>query len=222
MGQRGGADPQVVGADVFSVIGELRPEVRVDASDRIGDRDGAPAGEEMLNKRASAGAAGSRGAMDAMEEFADRDHADRAVLLAEHALDRGGADTSVEIDQQIGVDQDGHGLSAGLTDSRAARTSAEKSSSGFGALAIRSRNLDADTSWALGGAINATGAPPRVTSISSPAATRLSTTENLRAASVAVIRDTSGAYQINLMRRYERRHPLRKPHPTNINTDPDG
>jgi hypothetical protein len=48
-----------------------------------------------------------------------------------------------------------------------------------------------------GGAITATSAPLRTTRISSPALTRLSSWEKVRAASVAVISTTTTPYQIN-------------------------
>lgn len=64
-------------------------------------------------------------------------------------------------------------------------------------MAISSRNLAAEISLDFGGEITATDAPLRVISISSPSATLLSTSEKLRAASVAVILVTPDAYQIN-------------------------
>jgi hypothetical protein len=89
-----------VGADRFSLSGEFGPQVCVHASDGIGDRKGAKSGEEVLDERTAARAGRSQ---DAMHEL---------------------------IDQQVGIDQDGHGLSAGPIESRAERTSAAKSSSG--------------------------------------------------------------------------------------------
>lgn len=70
---------------------------------------------------------------------------------------------------------------------RWARTSSAKSLSGRGALAISARKRSADRSCALGGPITATEAPLRVNSISSPAATRVNSSEKFRAASVAVM-----------------------------------
>lgn len=71
--------------------------------------------------------------------------------------------------------------------------------SGAGAAAISSRKRSAEITRDTGGEIKATAAPLRVTSISSPFATRLSSSEKLRAASVAVIRVTRAEYQINLI-----------------------
>lgn len=71
---------------------------------------------------------------------------------------------ALELDQQIGVDQEGHGSPGAPTLSRAACTSAAAPAYGE------------------------SGAPLRVTSTTSPEATRLSTSEKLRAASVAVMR----------------------------------
>ncbi len=64
---------------------------------------------------------------------------------------------------------------------------------------MSSLNRSAEISVDLGAEITATAAPLRVTSISSPLATRLRTSEKLRAASVAVIRVTHKEYQINLI-----------------------
>src|ERR1700751_3570167 len=129
--------------------------------------------------------------MNPVQQLTDCNHADRAVLLAKNPLDLRTADTVPHVDQQVRVDQDGHDGSGGATSSRSSRSSVAKRSSGGGAVAISSRKRSGDISRALGGAITATGAPARVTSISSPAATRLRTSENPRAASVAVIRVTS-------------------------------
>src|SRR5580700_6881981 len=60
--------------------------------------------------------------------------------------------------------------------------------SGSGAVAINSRNRSADIRRDFGGEITATSAPLLVTRISSPSATLVSSSEKLRAASVAVMR----------------------------------
>ena len=80
---------------------------------------------------------------------------------------------------------------------RIARRSTAKSSSIDGAAASNSRNRLASISRTRGGEITATGAPARVTSISSPAATRLRTSEKRRATSVALSLATASGYQIN-------------------------
>lgn len=59
--------------------------------------------------------------------------------------------------------------------------------------------------------MTATGAPLRVTSTTSPEATRLSTAEKLRAASVAVMRVTARSYQINQIDRSHPPAPRRAP-----------
>lgn len=151
----------------------------------------------MLDECPPTGAAGTGRSQSAVQQLADGDDTDRALLIAQELLDRRRSHASLQIDQEIGVDQEGHGSLGGPTASRAARTSAAKSWSGRGALATRARKLSADISLAVGGAMIATGAPLRVTSTSSPAATRLSTSEKARAASVAVIRVMQGTYQIN-------------------------
>jgi hypothetical protein len=125
-----------------------------------------------------------------MHKLTESDHTDRAILLADRVFDLGIRDTALEVDEQPSIDQDGHGSSGAVTDSRAARTSSANPASGRGAVAISSRNLAAEISFDFGGEITATAAPLRVISISSPSATLLSTSEKLRAASVAVIRVT--------------------------------
>src|SRR5437588_4490829 len=151
----------------------------------------------MLNERAASRPASPSRAMHTMQELADRNDTDRALLFAEQPIDLRRTDTVLEVDQQVGVNQEGHEGSGGATVLRSSRRSAANSSSGGGAVSISSRNRSADNSRVFGGVIVATGAPARVTSTSSPAATRLSTSEKERAASVAVIRDTTPAYQIN-------------------------
>jgi hypothetical protein len=127
-----------------------------------------------------------------MQQFADGDHAECSILVAEQPLDVGCRVAALKIDQQIGVDQEGYGSPGAPTLSRAACTSPANASSGRGALAMSARKRSAESVRARGGAITATGAPLRVTSTTSPDATRLSTSEKLRAASVAVMRVTPG------------------------------
>jgi hypothetical protein len=197
--QGGCRDPKVVRADDFASGSQLRPDVGVNASDLLGDLKRPHPGEQMLDECAATRALRAFGAVDAVQEFTDRDHTDRAVLLTDGAINLRISDATLEVDQQPGVDQDGHGSSGAATDFRIASTSPWNSSSGIGAAAINSRKRAADISLPLGGEITATDAPLRVISISSPSATLFSTSEKLRAASVAVIRVTAPDYQINLI-----------------------
>ena len=197
MSDRGRGDPEIVRADDLPAFGELCPDVSVHPRDRLGDRDRLQPCEQVLDERAAARAASPGRAVHAVQQLAYRDDADRALLVAEQAIDLRRTGTVLEVDQQVGVDQDGHNGSGGATVLRSARSSPANSSSGAGAVAISSRNRSADSSRVFGGVIVATGAPARVTSTSSPAATRFKTSEKLRAASVAVIRDTTRVYQIN-------------------------
>ena len=66
----------------------------------------------------------------------------RELLLAEHALN--GAVAFLEVDQQIGIDQDGHGSPGGPALARTWRRSSPKSASGLGAVASSSRKRAAD------------------------------------------------------------------------------
>lgn len=149
----------------------------------------------MLDESAPPRPPGDSGAVDALQQLADGDDADRALLVADESLDR--RTLALVRDEQVGVDQDGQGLSGGPTSSRMARTSSAKSRSTGGAVSSNSRKRAAPISRSVGGEITATGAPARVISISSPAATRFRTSEKRRAASVALRRATEGVYQIN-------------------------
>lgn len=151
----------------------------------------------MLDERPPPGADPSACTQHSMQKLAHGDDADRAFLVINKRLEHFGRLGSLEVDQQVGVDQQGHGSRGAPALVRSARTSSAKSPSGRGALAISSRKRSAETTRALGGPITATGAPLRMTSTSSPEATRLRTSEKLRATCVAVIRDTHKSYQIN-------------------------
>jgi hypothetical protein len=133
--------------------------------------------------------------MDAVEELADCDDADRPVFVAGERIDRLSA--ALTVDEDTGVDQDGQGLSGGPSSIRARRTSSSKSRSTGGAVATIARKCSLDTSRVFGGPITATVAPLRVTSISSPRETRFRILEKFRATSVAVKRATIELYQIN-------------------------
>lgn len=122
------------------------------------------AGEDVLGERSPAGPGGAGRAKDPVQQLAHGDDADGTVLVAEEVV----VPASLGVDQQVGVDQEGHGSPGGPALSRSSRRSAANSSSGRGAVAMSSRKRCADTKRAPGGAITATGAPLRVTSIASP------------------------------------------------------
>ncbi|HWD76053.1 MAG TPA: hypothetical protein VG371_13000 [Solirubrobacteraceae bacterium] len=86
-------------ANRFALCGELCPQVCVDAGDGLGDRDGTKAGEEMLDECAAARTTAAGRTMNAVEQLADRDHADRPVFLTEQGLDGRGADATFQLDQ---------------------------------------------------------------------------------------------------------------------------
>ena len=185
----GRADPEIVRADEMPALGELGPELRMHTGDRLGDRDRAHAGEQVLDERAPARSAVAGRPMHPVKQFAHGYDADRALLVAEErsvSADR----AAFAVDEQVGVDQEATGRRRFDLGARSTDSAAKPSSSG-GAVAIRSRKRSAETSWVVGGTMTATGAPLRVISTSSPAATRLRTSKKLRAASVAVSRATS-------------------------------
>src|SRR5581483_11965447 len=139
-------------------------------------------------------------AVDAVQQLAHSDDADRTLLVSHERLKLRGGLRPLPLDENGRVDQDGQRVSGGPTDLRSARSSSANSASTGGAVSRSVRNRSAERRHAFGGVITATGAPARVISISSPAATRLSTSENRRATSVAVSRATTPSYQINLTR----------------------
>lgn len=188
MRKGGGGDPEIMCADELAVRCQLRPRVGVNARDLLGDFDRTHPSEHMLDECTPTRTLRSARSIDAVKELADRDDTDRTVFLTDRVLDLRISDAALEVDKHVGIDQDGHASSGGPTDSRAARTSSRKPSSGDGAVAISSRNRSGESNRDFGGEITATAEPLLTTSISSPRATLLSTSEKLRAASVAVIR----------------------------------
>lgn len=176
--------------NVASTI-EFRPQLGMDARDRLRDRHRLEPCEDMLDERPAPIATGAGGSVHAVQQLADGDDADRALLGTDETLECGAKLVSLPLDQQVGVDQNGQELSGGAVDPRIARASSAKSSSTGGAVASSSRKRSGESSRAFGGVITATGAPARVTSISSPAATRFRTSEKRRATSVALNRTTS-------------------------------
>jgi hypothetical protein len=152
----------------------------------------------MFDERAPVSLPSAGRPVDAVEQLADGDDADRTRLVADKLLERRRL-VPLPLDQDVCVDQDGQASSGGPTERRIVRTSSAKSSSTGGADPTNSRNRSADRTRAFGGAMTATGAPARVTSISSPAATRFKISEKRRATSVALRRTTVQLYQINLI-----------------------
>lgn len=197
-------DPEVVSTEALATPFEVGPNLGVRAGDRLCDRHRLELCEHVLDEGAPAIAAGSRRPVDAVEQLAHGDDADRPLFVADERLELGGPG-ALPRDQNRCVDQDGQGLSGGPTDVRSARISSANSASTEGADAMIARNRSAERSRGFGGEMTATGAPARVTSISSPAETRFSTSEKRRATSVAVSRITSETYQINLIRTSRRR-----------------
>jgi hypothetical protein len=161
----------------------------MDAGHGLGDRQRLHPRDHMLDESLAPRSPGAGCSVCTVEQLADGDDANRAIFVADKCLERSCAPFPLPLDQETGVDQDGQGFSGIRPASRriCLRSSANFSSTG-GADASNSRNRAAGSSLGLGGAISATGAPARVTSISSPAATRFNTSEKFRATSVAVNR----------------------------------
>src|SRR6266540_1544635 len=132
-------------------------------------------------------------AVNTVQELAHGDDADRRLLFDRSRL-RG---ASLAPDKDPRVDQDGQELSAGPMRDLISRSSAAKSLSTGGADPSSSRSRSGERRRDLGCPITAIVVPFRVTSISSPSATRLRIAEKLRAVSVALSRAIFRPYQIN-------------------------
>ena len=115
------------------------------------DLDRSHPGRNVLDERSASRVLRARRTVHAVQQFADRDDADRAVLVSDCVLDLRIGDTAFEICQHVGVDQDRHASSGGPTDSRAARMSRANSASTAGAVAISSRKRSAAISRDFGG-----------------------------------------------------------------------
>jgi hypothetical protein len=187
--QCSGRDPEIVRSDRLAAARESCPDLGVDACNRLGDRDRLDPGEQMLDEGPPPRPPSTGRAKDAVQELAYGHHADRAVLVADKAVEP--VPASFALDEEIRVDQDGQAPSAGPASARIDRSSSGKPSSTGGAEASSSLNRAAGRNLTLGGASTATVAPFRVISISSPAATRFRTAEKFRDISVALRRDTA-------------------------------
>lgn len=185
----GRGDPQVVRTRNLAPPLQRRPDVGMDTGDRFGYRHRFKSREQVLDESAPSRSRRATRPRDAVQQFARGHHADSPLVVADERVESGGIARTFPVDQEVRVDQDGQGAPSGSpTDRRRARMSSTKVSSTGGADARSSRNRSAESRRARGGAMTATWAPARVTSISSPAATRFSTSENFRATSVALIR----------------------------------
>src|SRR6266545_7693225 len=138
----------------------------------------------MLDKCSALRPSRAACAVDAVQELAHSDDADRGLLFDRNRF-RG---APLAHDEDPRVDQDGQELSAGPMRDLISGSSAASSSSTGGADPRSSRSRAGERRRVLGGAITAIVVPFRVTSISSPSATRLRIAEKLRAVSVAVSR----------------------------------
>lgn len=140
----GRRDPHVVRTDHFTVTLQSRPDFGMSPGDRGRDRQWLNRGDHVLDESLSPGAnVAVRGAVNAVEQLAGRDHTDRTLSLAKGILERRA--TPLHIDQDRGVDQDGHAALGGPMSSRPASTSFSKLSSTAGAPSISSRQRSADT-----------------------------------------------------------------------------
>src|SRR6266545_4096123 len=151
----------------------------------------------MLNECSTLRPRRAAPAVDAVQELAHSDDADRGVLFDRNRS----RDAPFALDENPGVNQDGQELSAGPMRDLLSRRSTANSSSTGGADPRSSRSRSGERRRVLGGPITAIVVPLRVTSIASPSATRLRIAEKLRAVSVALSRAIFRSYQINQIHR---------------------
>jgi hypothetical protein len=142
------SDPVVVGADGLSSVAQIRPERGMHSRDRLGDRQSLEACEEMLDEGAPVSSPPAGRTVHAVEQLADRDNADGALLVAYKVLEHPRL-VSLPLDENVCVDQNGQASSGGPTERRIARTSSAKSSSTGGADRISSLNRSADRTRAF-------------------------------------------------------------------------
>ena len=83
----GRCDPQVVGAGNVASTIEFRPQLGMDARDRLRDRHRLEPCEDMLDERPAPIATGAGGSVHAVQQLADGDDADRALLGADETLE---------------------------------------------------------------------------------------------------------------------------------------
>jgi len=152
-------NPEIVRSDHLTSRAQRRPDVGVDASDRLGDRERLDAREHVLDERAAPGSTRPGRTMHAVEQLADRDDADRPCLFSDQRLELLGVVGALPRDQQTCVYDDGQGSSAMPTSARIARRSSAKASSTAGAAASSSRNRAAERQRPFGGAITAVLGP---------------------------------------------------------------
>lgn len=100
VGEGGRGDPEVVRADRLTSVGEVRPDVGVNARDGLRDGDRLEAGEDAFDERPSPRPDRSLGAIDSVQQLADGDHADRAVFVAQQLLDFRCRVAALEVDEQ--------------------------------------------------------------------------------------------------------------------------
>src|SRR6266576_1063647 len=136
-------DPEVVTSDYFAPRGASGPNLRVHTRDGLRDRNGLELRKQMLNVSAASRPSGTAGAMNPMQQLAHRDHADRPLFVADDFIDH--STRALTGDEQVGIDQDGQGLSGGPISARIARRSSAKSGSSGGAASRSSRNCAALT-----------------------------------------------------------------------------
>jgi hypothetical protein len=128
-----------MGADRFAAASEVSPDFSVDSRDRPSDRQWVERGDHMLDEGAPPRPPVAAGPMYAVEELADRDHADGPLLVADQLISPIDLATLAS-DKEIRVDQDAQEPSGGPVSARIRRRSAANSSSIGGADSSSSRN----------------------------------------------------------------------------------
>jgi hypothetical protein len=85
--ERRGCNPEVVAPDHGPPPGKSRPNIGMDSSDHVCDRNRLELSQEVFNEGTSPRPARSCRTEDALQELAHRDHADCSFLVADHGVD---------------------------------------------------------------------------------------------------------------------------------------
>lgn len=83
---------------------EVSPNLGMNPSDRLRDRDGLEAAEDVLDECLPARATGAGRSMDAVKQLADRDHADSALLIADERFQDRSVLRPFPVDEKVGID----------------------------------------------------------------------------------------------------------------------
>jgi hypothetical protein len=104
VGQGRCGDPQVVRPKGMASPLEVGPDLGMDSSDRLCDRDGPETREDVFDESSPASTSGAGGSMHAMKQLADRDHADSALFVAGQRFEDPSIRRPFPVNENVGID----------------------------------------------------------------------------------------------------------------------